>query len=128
LVDMPDYILEQLPATATWVEPGQSDYALTIKLIAHDKAGPVYGDMKVVESFAKSMFSLGLAADEYAIVADFDVTYVLHQGDTLVFKKSYDVHDQVAHERSALAFKSDISEYAGQLLEKHLILTLNDFF
>src|SRR5699024_2904417 len=38
LVDMPDYILEQLPATATWVEPGQSDYALTIKLIAHDKA------------------------------------------------------------------------------------------
>lgn len=128
LVNLPMYIFEQLPVTATRAEAGQGDYTLMVKLIAHNKKGPAYGDFKLGASMAKGLVTLGMGSDEYAIVADFDVTYALRQGDTLVYRNSYSVDDHVAHQRGLFDIKNNISEYTGQLLEKHLILTLNDFF
>lgn len=46
---------------------------------------------------------------------------------TVVFQKSYDVHDEMANDRGAFDLKNDNSEYASRLFKKHLMLTLNDF-
>src|SRR5699024_7938755 len=54
LADLPQYIAGQLPANAIQAQAGQGDYQLTVKLVAHDKKGPAYGDMKFGESFVKS--------------------------------------------------------------------------
>lgn len=125
---LPDFIFQQLPSNVTRADPGNSDLKLLVELYAHHKKGPTYADFEAGKSFGKSLLTLGLGSSEYNIMADFDVTYKLYKADKEVFKKHYKIKESVDHERGKLEGYNGVHEFAGQLLEKHLILTLNNFF
>ena len=128
LKKLPDYIFQQLPSTVKRADGSNSDLKIVVALIAHDKKGPAYADYEAGKSFGKSLLTLGLASSEYNIVADFDVKYSLYSGTNLIFSKNYTVKESVDHERGTLEGFNSLNDFAGQLLEKHIILTLNNFF
>lgn len=128
LKKLPDYIFEQLPTNVKRAGEGQSDFKLVVDLIAHDKKGPAYSRYEAGKSFGKNLLTLGLGPAEYNIVADFDAEYRLYEGGQEVFVKSYEVEESVDHQRGGFEGFNSLNDYAGQLLERHLILTLNDFF
>ncbi|MBR9857239.1 MAG: hypothetical protein GYB38_05970 [Gammaproteobacteria bacterium] len=125
---LPDYIYQQLPPTVKRLENGQGDFKLVVELTAYDKKGLVYSDHEFAKSFGKNLLTLGFASSEYDIIADFDAKYKLYSGDKEIFVESYNVQESVDHERGDFDSFNSLNDYAGQLLEKHLILTLNDFF
>ncbi|MGI2028918.1 hypothetical protein [Endozoicomonas acroporae] len=123
-----DYLVKQLPSGIQLSKDGAFDYKLVVEMEAHDKKGPSYADYQAGESFAKGMLSLGFAASEYEIIADFNVTYKLVKSDgSLILEKKYDVNDSVPHERGDFESFNSLNDYSGQLLEKHMMITLNDF-
>lgn len=124
---LPTYILDQLPASVKQVS-GQGDFNLVVAITAHDKKGPAYADYELGKSFGKSLITLGFGSDEYNIIADFDAKYTLYHAGKQVFTKDYKVEDSVDHERGKLEGISSTNDFASQLLEKHLIITLNNFF
>ena len=128
LKNLPEYIFRQVPASVKRAEKGEGDLKLIVELKAYDKKGPAYADFEFGKSLAKSLVTLGFASSEYDIVADFDAKYVLLSGNEEVFSKSYKVDESVDHERGDFESYNSLNDYVGQLLEKHLILTLNDFF
>lgn len=128
LKKLPDYIYQQLPSTVKRAEAGQGDFNLVVELIAHDKKGPAYSDHEFGKSLGKDLLTLGFGSSEYDIIADFDVKYRLYSGDIEILVKSYKVNETVDHERGDFDSFNSLNDYAGQLLEKHLILTLNNFF
>lgn len=128
LKKLPNYILQQLPVSTETAAKGQGDLNLKIELYAHDKKGPAYAEYEMAKSLGKSLLTLGLGSSEYEIIADFDATYTLMQGHKEVFSKKYKVKDHADHERNQFEGFNGLNEYAGQMLEKHLVLTLNDFF
>ena len=128
LKKLPDYIFEQLPSSVKRAGEGQSDFKLVVELIAHDKKGPAYSKYEAGKSIGKNLLTLGLGSAEYNIVADFDSEYRLYKGEQEVFAKSYKVDESVDHQRGDFESFNSLNDYSGQLLEKHLILTLNDFF
>lgn len=128
LKNLPDYIYRQLPSTVQRAEQGEGDMNLLVELTARDKKGPAYSNFEFGKSLGKNLLTLGFAASDYTIIADFDVTYRLQNGDRETFVKSYKINDSVAHQRGDFDSFNSLNDYAGQLLEKHLILTLNDFF
>lgn len=128
LQKLPDYIFKQLPSTVKRIDSGNADYKLKVELVAHDKHGPTYADYEAAKSFGKNLITMGLASAEYNIVADFDAKYVLYKQGEEFFSKEYKVKDQIDHERGDLESFNTLNDYAGQMLEKHLILTLNNFF
>lgn len=128
LKKLPDYIFKQLPSTVKRAENGQGDFKLVIELTARDKKGPAFADYEFGKSFFKNLLTLGFASSEYDIIADFDVNYRLYSGEQEVFSKLYKVNESVDHERGDFESFNSLNDFTGQLLEKHLILTLNDFF
>ncbi|NWO04626.1 MAG: hypothetical protein HLX50_02645 [Alteromonadaceae bacterium] len=128
LRDLPNYIYEQLPASVKRANPGEGDYNLMVELTARDKKGPAYADYEAGKSIGKNLLTLGFGPSEYDIIADFDVAYQLMKGSETVFEKSYTVEESVDHEKGDLESYNSLNEFTGQMLEKHLILTLNDFF
>lgn len=128
LKKLPDYIYEQLPSTVKRADAPAGDYYLVVELVAHHKKGPAYADYEAGKSFAKGMASFGFAAQEYQIVADFDVKYKLLKQGKEIFQKSYKVKDSVAHQKGKFDGFNTLNEYTSQILEKHLIITLNNFF
>ena len=123
-----DYLIKQLPSGIKLGNDDDYDYKLVVEMEARDKKGPSYADYNAAESFAKGMLSLGFAASEYEIIADFKVTYkLLHNDGTEILSQSYEVSDNVPHERGDFESYNSLNDYSGQLLEKHMILTLNDF-
>ncbi len=128
LKGLPELIFEQLPATAKRANAEQADYQVIVELIAHDKLGPAYADHETMKSMGKSLVTLGLGSSEYDIVADFDVTYKLSSKGEIVFEKAYKVNESVDHEKGSFDSFNTLDEFTSQLLEKHFILTLNDFF
>ena len=126
---MPEYIFEQLPTNVKRGEVGFSDYNLLIELTAKHKKGPAYADYEAMKSFGKSFLTLGLGSAEYDIIADFNVQYSLIKKDgTKIYSKKYTVNDRVDHERGKLESFNAVNDYSGKMLEKHLVMTLNDFF
>jgi len=128
LRDLPNYIYEQLPASVKRASPEQADYNLVVELTAHHKKGPAYADYEMGKSFGKDLLTLGFGSSEYDIIADFDVAYKLVGDSETIFEKSYTVKESVDHEKGDFEGYNSLNEYTGQMLEKHLILTLNDFF
>lgn len=128
LKKLPDYIFQQLPASVKKVEDGKGDLKLVVELTAYDKKGPTYSEYRAGKSFAKNLVTLGFAPSDYNIVANFDVKYGLYTNTDKAFSKSYKASEIVAHQRGDFDSFNSLNDYAGQLLEKHLILTLNDFF
>lgn len=123
------YIYEQLPATAKRAaSPADADYVLHIELTAHDKKGPAFADYQAGKTAALKFVSLGMASNNYAIVADFDAKYTLLQKGQVVTEKSYKVKDSVDHQRGNFEGFNSLNDYTDQMLQKHLITTLNDFF
>ncbi len=119
----------QLPAAASLGPKENSDYSFTVELTAKDKKGPSFADFDMLASTGKSLLTLGLGSSEYTIIADFDVTYKLETTDgESVLEKSYSVHDEVDHERGKLDGYDIGDDLAARLLEKHIVLTMNDFF
>lgn len=126
---LPQYIYEQLPATAKRAaSPADADYVLHIELTAHDKKGPAFADYQAGKTAALKFVSLGMASNNYAIVADFDAKYTLLQKGQVVTEKSYKVKDSVDHQRGNFEGFNSLNDYTDQILQKHLITTLNDFF
>lgn len=128
LSKLPTYIKDQLPASSKVVNSTESDFKLRVELMAHDKKGPAFADYEFGKSLIKSMLTFGFGSSEYDIIADFEVKYILSSSGKDLFAKSYSVSESVDHERGKLESFNSLNDFAGQLLEKHLILTLNDFF
>lgn len=128
LADLPQILGDQLPVGARINTDGQSDYRLKIELIAHNKKGPTYADYEFGKNFAKSLVTLGMGADEYDIIADFEITYALIDRDGKTYRKTFPVKDRVDHERSAVEFKNNTFDYAATLLRKHIMITSSSFF
>lgn len=122
------YISQQLPKSSKVIDGNNSDYQLIVKMFAKHKKGPAYADYEVAKSLGKSLLTFGLGSSEYDIVADFDVIYELKHKGGLVLSKKYTVKDSAEHERAKYEGYAHLNEYAGQMLEKHIILTLNNFF
>lgn len=124
----PAIIFQQLPSTVKRVDAGNGDFNLRIELVARHKHGPVYADYEVTKSLGKSLVTLGLGSSEYNIVADFNANYILSKSGAEVFSKEFAINEQVDHERAQFESYGTLTEFKGQLLEKHLILSTNDFF
>ena len=125
---MPSYITGQLPASAKQVENGEpSDLSLVIAMEARNKLGPAYADHQFAKTFGKNMLTFGLGPADYKIIADFDVEYSLLQDGQLLHKKAFQVKDSINHQRGDFEAYNSLDEYSGQMLEKHMVLTLNDF-
>jgi len=124
---LPEYIFKQLPPDAERTDKSKSDLNLRVELIAHHKRGPTFADFEVGKNLGKSLLTFGLGSSEYNIVADFDVTYILLAEENEVFKKKYTIKESVDHERGKFESISSVHDFAGQLLEKHLVLSLNNF-
>ena len=118
----------QLPPTASIKAKDLSDYVLRVELVCEDKKGPVYADHEFIKNIGKSFLTLGLGSSEYNIIADFSIKYEVIKGDTELFSKVYTVNESVDHERGKFESYSSVNDYPSVLLEKHLLLTLNDFF
>ena len=128
LKNFSDYLVKQLPSGVKLSNDGSFDYKLIVEMEARDKQGPSYADYQAGKSFAKGMLTLGFAANDYNIIADFNVTYKLINSDeALILEKNYDVADSVPHQRGDFESFNSLNDYSGQLLEKHLMITLNDF-
>ncbi|MDE2000060.1 MAG: hypothetical protein KGI91_16565 [Burkholderiales bacterium] len=128
LKKLPEYIYDQLPADVKKADPKNADYVLHVELVAHDKKGPAYADYQTGKTTAMKLISLGLASANYEIIADFDAKYTLLSHGRVVAEKSYVVKDSVDHQRGDFENFNSLNDYTGQMLEKHLIITLNDFF
>jgi hypothetical protein len=128
LKNLPEYIYKQLPASVKKGTPNTSDFNLEVDLIAHDKRGPAYADYEAMKSFGKGMLTFGLGSSEYNIIADFDITYKLTSHKKEIYTKSYKIKDSIDHQRGQLESFNSLNDFSGQLLEKHLMLTLNSFF
>lgn len=126
---LPEYIFEQLPANVKRAStPGEADYVLHVELVAHHKKGPAYADYQTAKTTAMKMISLGLASANYSIVADFDAKYTLLKQNQVIVEKTYAVKDDVDHQRGDFENQNSLNDYTAQMLQKHLITTLNDFF
>lgn len=128
LKNLPEYIYKQLPTSVKKGTPNTSDFNLEVDLIAHDKRGPAYADYEAMKSFGKGMLTFGLGSSEYNIIADFDITYKLTSHKKEIYTKSYKIKDSIDHQRGQLESFNSLNDFSGQLLEKHLMLTLNSFF
>lgn len=128
LKDLPTYIKKQLPKTTKLITGKNSDLELVIELYAFDKRGPAYADFEAGKSLGKSLLTLGIGSSEYDIIADFDAKYILRKNNTEVFAKTYKVKEQVDHQRDKFEDFTALDDLSSRMLEKHLILTLNDFF
>lgn len=127
LKDLPNYITEQLPSSASISSKENSDYQINVELVANHKRGPVYANHELAKSLGKGILTLGLAPSDYEIIADFNVTYHLAEDGHAIYNKSYEVTDRVQHQRGDFESYNSVNDPAGQLLKKHIILTLNDF-
>lgn len=128
LANIGDIIEGQLPRSTTVSKIGNTDFNLVIELIAYDKKGPAYPDYGYAKNFGTSMLTMGLGANSYNLVADFNVTYRLLEGDKVVFEKDYRVEDTVAHKAGRTESVRMVYDYSARLMEKHLMLTMNEFF
>lgn len=127
LANLPQMVAYQLPLNTFLTDKQDADYCFRVELVAHHKGGPTYSDFEFGKSLAKSFVSLGMASDEYNIIADFDVTYSLTDANGNVFKKDYHVKDCVDHERGSYEFKNNTLDYAAELLRKHIMITSSAF-
>lgn len=125
---LPEYIFDQLPANVKRGDAKDADYVLHVELVAHDKKGPAYADYQVGKTTAMKFISLGLASANYTIAADFDAKYTLRKQGKTVYEKSYVVKDAIDHQRGDFENFNSLNDYTGQMLQKHLILSLGDFF
>lgn len=125
---LPDYIYQQLPSAVKCADHSNCDYKLLVEMVAHNKRGPAYSDYEAGKSFAKGMATFGFASSEFDIIADFDVKYILLKEGKDVFKKDYKVKESVDHQKGKFDSFNSLDEYTSQLFEKHLMLTLNNFF
>lgn len=127
LRDFPELMLEQLPASVNYAE-NSADLKLHVQIIAHDKKGPAYSDYEFGKSLGKGIASLGFASDEYDIIADFDAKYTIEQDNKKIFSKNYEVKETEDHQEGQFDLSNELDDITSQILEKHIILTLNDFF
>lgn len=127
LKELPKLIFQQLPVSVKYLTENP-DLTLKIEIIAHDKKGPAYADHEFGKSLGKNLLTLGLGSSEYNIVADFDAKYILEQNGNVIFTKDFKVKDEVDHEKGDFDSYNTLNEFTSQMLEKHLILTLHEFF
>lgn len=124
---LPAHLEQQMPLGIKLVNEDSSDYGLEIRITAHDKKGPAYGDYQFLSSFAKNIFILGLGPKDYLLIADFDAEYALSSKGGDRFSKTFTIKDSVDHQRGPFESLFSPNEYAAQLLRKHMAITLNDF-
>lgn len=124
-----ELFMRQLPAEASLGAKENSDYTFTVELYAKDKKGPSFADFDLLASTGKSLLTLGLGSSEYTIIADFDVIYKIKDSDgNTLHEKSFSVFEEVDHEKGKLDGFDVGDDLAAKLLEKHIVLTMNDFF
>ena len=124
-----DLFKRQLPEGSIFVNKGPSDYTLVIELYAKDKFGPSYADYDALLSLGKKLLTLGLGSSEYTIIADFNVKYKLKDSKgNILYKKDFSVNEKVDHEKDAFDSFAMGDDLASELLEKNIVLTMNDFF
>lgn len=128
LAKLPDYIFAQLPANMKRSTTENGDFQFRVVLVAHHKKGPTYADYLLGSTMVHHALTLGLGSDKYHLIADFDVTYSLSTDGHPVFQKTYNVRESLDHENGPFESLNSPDEYANQLFEKYMLLSLNDFF
>ena len=116
-----------MPAGVKLVNDDNGDYGLEIRITAHSKRGPAYGDYQFLSSLAKNLFIFGLGPKDYLLIADFDAEYALSSKGGDRFSRTFTIKDSVDHQRGPFESLFSPNEYAAQLLRKHMAVTLNDF-
>lgn len=127
LSNLPRTIMNQLPIDAAYTQDDTADYSLTVELTAHHKRGPTYSDYKYLKNFGKGLITLGFGADEYNIIADFNIKYILSSERGESVEKEFIAKESVDHGRSAIEFKNNTYDYATDLLTKHVMITSSEF-
>ena len=127
LKELPKLIFNQLPVSVKHLAENP-DLTLKLEITAHDKKGPAFSDHEFAKSLGKNLLTLGFGSSEYNIVADFDAKYILEQNGKVIFAKDFKVRDEVDHEKGDFDSYNTLKEFTSQMLEKHLILTLHEFF
>ncbi len=127
LKELPKLIFNQLPVSVKHLAENP-DLTLKLEITAHDKKGPAFSDHEFAKSLGKNLLTLGFGSSEYNIVADFDAKYILEQDGNVIFTKNFKVKDEVDHEKGDFDSYNTLNEFTSQMLEKHLILTLHEFF
>ncbi len=128
LRELPNYLFAQLPPSAKRGSDDRHDYKLRLALIAKHKAGPVYADYQYGETFGKKMLTLGLAPDEFEIVADFDARLqLLDANGQVVHERDYQIAERVEHERDGFENMDNVTLVVHQLFEQQLTTLLHDF-
>lgn len=121
-------LASQLPSNALIINAGDSDYKVLVHIKAFDGNGPVTLEDLLGETMLKEMLSLGIAAKEQEVVANFQITYSVtdSHGKELI-TKNYKVNDSIEHEKGD--YETDIggNRLTGDLFKKHVTLTLNKF-
>lgn len=125
----PDYLLQQLPVGAKLGSDNDFDYKIIVEMEAHNKKGPVYASHEKVESAVTSLLTLGMTPNERELIADFKVTYrLLNSNGTELFDKSFNINNRVDHiAYEGLYGTQRIYDNESKLLEKYLVITLNEF-
>ncbi|ASK79151.1 hypothetical protein CF386_08765 [Paraphotobacterium marinum] len=124
-----EIVKQQLPLNSSITQSPLSDYKLLVYLKAKDKKGPAYQEYNLGTSLAKGILSLGLASDDYSIIGDFDIKYELFDNkENKVHEGMYTVYDEIEHERGGFDSYRHGDDLAQQLLEKHIRLTMHEYF
>lgn len=124
-----ELFIQQLPLGSKIGSKEQSDYTVITELQAKDKLGPTYADYDFAATLGKKMLTFGLGSAEYTIIADFDVTYKLVDNKgAILTENTYNIHDEVDHERGGFDSFDVGDDLAAKLLEKHIVITMNQFF
>ena len=128
LSDFPKLISQVLPSNVTLKKDGETDYVLTVNLVANHKRGPTYSDHEFTKSLAKGLLTLGLASQDFNIIADFSVEYILKNKTGESFAKKYAVKESIDNQKGAFEIHDRNADFASELLKKHMITTSAAFF
>ena len=53
---------------------------------------------------------------------------LISKNGKVIYEKDYTIHDEVDHERGKLEGFDIGNDLAAQLLEKHVVISMNDYF
>lgn len=128
LEDVTPFIESQLPHGASATVSAHSDLLLSVKLSTPNKLGPVAPDYRLGETFGKKVISLGFAAKNYDLVADYSVELTLFQNGDRIYWKRYDVSSSVKHQVGNFSSPNNLYNYSRDYFRKTLAETLSEFY
>jgi hypothetical protein len=128
LQNLPNVVAKRIPAKVVAAHEPRH-YTLVMDLVAREVRGPTYAERQHLSSIASNLVTLGFASADYKLIADFDVRYrLLDSRGGVISDRSYQPQEQLDHEHGDFELVQTLYSHAALLLERHVSLTLDDFF